>query len=125
MGVRGQKEMTGKFSPWGNYDGRAISRILPIISFGRVLPFRFGGQTIFSAFARAQPLAKFHGIEDNSRNDGMAIPRAGSPLGLVSTIELLVLGVGDQASRDIKAAQGNMRKRTLIWRGLLSRHFPL
>src|SRR5438552_16470774 len=53
-------------------------------------------------------------------NDGMAIPRAGSPLGLVSTIELLVLGVGDQASRDIKAAQGNVRKRTLIWRGVLS-----
>src|SRR5437773_25783 len=81
-----------------------------VISFGRVLPFRFGGQTIFSAFARAQPLAKFHGIEITHVNDGMAIPRAGSPLGLVSTIELLVLGVGDQASRDIKAARGNMRK---------------
>ena len=91
-----------------------------VISFGRVLPFRFGGQTIFSAFARAQPLAKFHGIEITHVNDGMAIPRTGSPLGLVSTIELLVLGVSDRASRDIKAAQSNMRKRTLIWRGVLS-----
>src|SRR5438876_7565166 len=90
-----------------------------VFSFGRVLPFRFGGQTIFSAFARAQPLAKFHGIEITHVHDGMAIPRAGSPLGLVRTIELLVLGVGDQASRDIKAALGNMRKRTLIWRGVL------
>src|SRR5882724_5253120 len=90
-----------------------------VFSFGRVLPFRFGGQTIFSTFARALPLKQKTAYEITHVDDGMAVPRAGSPLGLVRTIELLVLGVGDQASRDIKAAQGNMRKRTLIWRGVL------
>src|SRR5260370_35805331 len=76
-----------------------------VISFGRVLPFRFGGQTIFSALARAQPLAKSHGIEITHVNYGMAIPRARSAFGLVRAIELFVFGIWDQAWRHIKTAE--------------------
>src|SRR5260370_21325321 len=75
-----------------------------VISFGGVLPFRFGGQTIFSAFARAQPLAKFHGIEITHVNDRMAIPRARSAFGPMRAIELFVFGICDHASRHIKTA---------------------
>src|SRR5260370_15101324 len=86
-----------------------------VISFGRVLPFRFGGQTIFSVFAGAQPLAKFHGIEITHVNDGMAIPRARSAFGLMRAIELFVFGICDQASRDIKTAERDLTKWSLIW----------
>src|SRR5438105_11582107 len=88
-------------------------------SFGGVFPFRFRRQTIFAAFACAQPLTKFHGIEIADVNDWMAIARPGCALGPVRAIKLLVISIRDQTARDVKAAQRDLTEWALVRRGVL------
>ena len=53
-------------------------RIFPAIGAARgVFPFRFGRQTVFPPFARAEPLAKFNRVQTADVNDRMTVARAG------------------------------------------------
>src|SRR6266404_1608051 len=85
-----------------------------IVSFGGVLPFRFGRQSILAAFVSTQPLTEFHGVEITDVNDRVTIARAGGALRLVCPIELFVLGVRSQATRNVKPADSHVMEWPLV-----------
>src|SRR5216684_1224841 len=83
-------------------------RIFSSVSAARgVFPFCFGGQTISLACARAQPLAELNRLQAADMDDGMTVAGAGHSLAQMRGLELLVSGIGDQMTRQIKMIESH------------------
>src|ERR1700719_2655947 len=87
-----------------------------VIAFRGVFPFGFGRQSILATFAGAQPIAELDRVQAADVDDWVFFARSSSVLAGVTTIELLIVRVGNQITRNIKPAHRDMRARPFVWR---------